>query len=273
MSFLLNPNWERLHRDVWNSVEKSVSAPADMYVELLRVRLLKLGRDELDKPENFEALNNPEIAKERFKNLSPPASEKECVSTLESYFDVLQQFGTQVAAKYKEKLMQWVLEHNLRYRVTPDCKMQLTIQGLLVAQYEFLMKSFAGNTHREDAIRDLENSLSKLSDLDEVRNCIRNASNLLEGIVIDKSSIPANSLTSALPGCRGVFPHNSLKQCLENIYKFCSDYPNLRHSGNPASSLRNLKKDDALLMLALTIGFGTFVHNNDASEKILEGSI
>ncbi len=274
MPFLIVQNWEKLNREVWSYLENLVSTPEDIYVELLRYRLLQISREEIEKPENVVALNDPARAKDSFRNLPIPSNETGCIGALREYYRILgQQFGARIAEKYREKLEGWITEHNLRYRVSNDCNLELTIQGSLATQFEFLKKSLENNVHRTEALHDLENNLRKLGDVDEVRNCIRTASNLLEGIIIDKSTIRADTLTRALPGCATAFPHASLIRCVENVYKFCSDYPNIRHPGQPSNSLRNLKKDDALLMLAITIGFGTFILDNNASGKILSGDI
>ncbi len=273
MPFLIMQNWEKMNRDIWNSLEKLASAPPDVYVELLRSHLLHIGREEIEKPENVEVLNDSAKSREAFRSLPSPANEARCVSTLGEYYRILRQFGTEIAEKYREKLIDWIAEHNLRYVVTGDCELKLSIPGSLVSQFEFLKNSLATNPHRTDSIHDIEKTLSKLDDPSEVRNFIRSTSNLLEGIVIDSSSGHGNTLTRALPGCRSKFPHQYLIDCVQSVYDFCSDYTNLRHSGNPASSIRNLKKDDALLMLAITIGFGTFIVDNDASDKILSGDL
>jgi hypothetical protein len=168
----------------------------------------------------------------------------------------------------------WIASHNLRYQVTEHCGLELTVQGTILTQYEFLKKSFAGNQHRLDEIDDLEKCLAKMSDLTAARNLVKSASTLLEGIVIDRSTIKKHrpTLGAVLPGCKGVFAHGSLQGCVENVWEFCNEYPNLRHPGNPSSSLRKFKKDDALLLLALTVAFGTYIRDNDASEKILTGN-
>lgn len=272
MSFMIRRNWEKLNNDLWKTVEKSVTAPADMYIELLRFRLLEIEIDELTKAENVEALNNGEVARERFRGLPTPSSEADCVLFLMGYYEVLQRFNTEIGDRYRKKLSEWLTEHNLRYRITKNCELELTIPGLLATEYEFMKQSLEVNAERAEALQDLEKILSKLSDEDELRNCIRTASNLLEGVVIDRSTVHARTLTEALPGCQGVFPHNSLENCVKNIYKFCCDYPNIRHPGNPANRIRPLKKDDALLIITLTLALGTFISDNDASEAILAGS-
>lgn len=273
MHFLIKENWRRLNNDIWQAIRKLTSAPADMYIELLRFRLLAIGKKALDDPENVEALNNPEKARERFNKLPVPETEDECLSFLAEYYRILRQFETQIAEEYRKRLSEWIIDHNLRYRTTDECELELTISGFLVTEYEFLKKALTGNNERIEALNDLEQVLPKLEKRHELRNCIQTASNLLEGIIIDRSTISANTLTRALPGCKQFFPHQSLMDCVENIYKFLSDYPNVRHAGDPAHQIRGLKKDDALLILALTVGFGTFIFDNDASGKILKGDI
>jgi hypothetical protein len=273
MSFFLLPNWQKLNADLWASLEESVDVPEDMYIELLRYRLLLIGRQELDKSENAEALNNPAKAGDRFMALPLPSGESNCVSILTEYYGILRQFGRELGDEYRKLLQDWISAHNLRYKVTEHCHLELSVEGTLLTEYEFLKKSLSANQHRSEAIVDVEKCLAKLNDINEARNCIRAASNVLEGIVIDRSTIREDTLGRALPGCHGVFPHDSIRGCVEGLWKFCNDYPNLRHPGTPSSSLRNLKKDDALLMLALTVAFGTYIIDNDASDKILSGNI
>jgi hypothetical protein len=273
MSFLLLPNWQKLNADLWSSLEERFEVPEDMYIELLRFRLLLIGREELDKSENAEALNDSTKAGDKFMALPLPSGENNCVSILGEYYTILRQFGRELAEEYRRLLQDWITAHNLRYKVTEHCRLELSVEGTLLTEYEFLKKSLSANRHRSEAIVDVEKCLAKLGDVNEARNCIRAASNVLEGIVVDRSTLHEDTLGKALPGCQGVFPHESIQQCVERLWKFCNDYPNLRHPGTPTSSLRNLKKDDALLMLALTVAFGTYIMDNDASDKILSGNI
>ena len=99
----------------------------------------------------------------------------------------------------------------------------------------------------------MEKCLAKMSDLTAARNLIKSASNLLEGIVIDRSIIKKHkpTLGAVLSGCKGVFAHQSLQGCVADVWEFCNDYPDLRHPGNPSSSLRKFKKDDCAIVAYL----------------------
>lgn len=266
MFFLIKSQWGQLNKEIWDSLERSVSAPMDVYVELLRYMNEKHGF-----PASIEALNDPKLAREEFRELSTPLNETSCIAILEGFYEVLSQFGAEIAEKYRMKLNQYIEQHNLRYNLTSTCNFRLSLSGLLMTQCAYLYDSLNQNSDRLECLVELENGLSKVSDPDGEKNCIRIASNLLEGLTLDKANISATTMTQALEGCPDLFPHNALKECVKNIYKFSCDYPNIRHPGNPANRIRPLRKDDALLIIALTLGLGSFITTNEASETILAG--
>lgn len=273
-----------MNREIWKSIEKLVSAPEDIYVELYRFlgeelgipqKASKIDASDKDKEEYgkyMAAINDPKLAREKFREFIVPPSELACLSVLEGYYRVLSVFPSGVAEKYREKLRDYLVEHNLRYELTSDCRFEITIRGLIATQCAYLQKLVAGNKDREECLTDLEKSLSQLNNAGEEKNLIRIASNLLEGLASDK--YPGNpTLGKAIEKSQDLFPHAVLKECVKNLYHFCCDYPNIRHAGTPASRLRNLRKDDALLMLALTMGFGLFIIDNNSSERILSGDL
>ena len=109
MSFMLLPNWEKLNEDIWNSIDTFPSTPKDIYVDLLRSRLLRIGgKKELGKPKNLEALNDEQKAKDRFRTLGPPESEEACVSIIIEYYNILRQFEKEISDKYMEDLRTWL---------------------------------------------------------------------------------------------------------------------------------------------------------------------
>ncbi len=55
------------------------------------------------------------------------------------------------------------------------------------------------------------------------------------------------------------FPHKAIKESLSNLYGFCSDYPEIRHAGNPDGVLRDLETRDALLVCLLLIVFSDYL--------------
>jgi hypothetical protein len=272
MFFLVKPNWKKLNKSIWTSLEKKTSAPPDMYIELLR-----FARRKLDVPTEEATdvvLSDPSLARNAFFKLPEPQSESQCIELLEGFYDTLQEeFRTKIAQYYKQELKKFVEERNLRYYISDNCKFQLSIQGLLMSQCEKFRNMLFGNAHMEQSLRLLEASVSRLMDVsDEERNCIGIATNLLEGVACTRTTNNQNTLGAAIEGCN-VFPHDALMRCVKDFYRFASDYPNIRHAGNPASKLRDLKKDDALLAVTFALGFGSYVFNNDSGQKILQGEL
>jgi len=271
--FLVKPNWKKLNKTVWSLLEKRRSAPADMYIELLRFARRRLGI-QVDEAAD-EALHSPSVARERFFDLPEPRSELKCIELLEGFYDILREFMTAIADAYRQEVREFVEEYNLRYMVSDDCRFRLSIEGLLVSQYAKLRNALSGNPHIQQSLEQLEHSVWRLKDTrHEERNCIGIATNFLEGIACVRTTNNQPTLSAAIDGCN-VFPHPAVRQCIKQFYKFASDYPNIRHGhpGTPANRLRELKRDDALLAVYLAVGFGSYVFDNDSADAILEGEL
>ncbi len=271
MSFLVKHNWRRLNRKVWKSLQRKVAAPPDLYIELLRFARRKLDI-QVDGAAD-EALGDPDLAREEFFKLPEPQDESKCLELLGGYHGILQEFRTEISEHYRQRIREFVAEHNLRYVVSDDCRFQLSVQGLLASNYEKLRKQVSASHDIEEGFKQLEDSVSKLKDIEgEERNCIGIATNVIEGIACSRTTNNQNTLGAAIEGCN-VFPHKALMRCVKDFYKFASDYPNIRHAGSPGSRLRDLKKDDALLAVTLAVAFGSYILDNNSGDAILAGDL
>src|SRR5207245_10833274 len=105
-----------------------------------------------------------------------------CIELLEGFFVVLSDSSGPIAGQYRDELRKFVGEHNLRYEISEQCKLSLSIPGMLASQYSRLRHELSSNTNLADALLYLEESLSHLKDIThEERNCVALASNLIEG--------------------------------------------------------------------------------------------
>jgi len=50
-----------------------------------------------------------------------------------------------------------------------------------------------------------------------------------------------------------------MKEALQKLYSFCSDYPNIRHAGNPGGVLRPLAARDATGLSVLLLAFSGYL--------------
>ena len=270
-SVLIRCNWNCLYTDLWLPLSKSKFAPDDMFIELLRYESRKLRLDPKE-----EALNDPILAKLEFKKLSTlltPINEKTCITLLEGFYAVLTDFNCAISKKYCSKLQEFIESHNLRYMLTSDCKIRLSLAGLIVSQYAALRKTVSLVPLRNNCLIALEKNVGLLNEETAEENCIRIANNLLEGIAIDKTTNGADTFKRAVNGCRDCFPHQALIDSAKSFYDFSSDFPNLRHGGTARNPLqiRPLKKDDAILSISFAVLLASFIVDNDASQKILMG--
>ncbi len=296
MSVLLRDHWKDLNRSVWPALVKRKAAPPDVYVEVLRVVRQTMRIDNKEDIEKTlsdpkitkemyltlssklklldEALNDSRLARAEFFRLPVPESEADCIEVLEAFHRVLSsEFGSQTAEQYRVELKNFIGEYNLRYDVSNQCKLILSVPGVLASQYSRLRNELGSNQNLAEALLYVEESLARLKDTThEERNCVSVASNLIEGVICQKSTNGKDTLTAAIDGC-DVFPHWAVKESIKNFYKFASNFPNVRHGARGGPRERDLKKDDALLAVALAVAFSSYIFNNDAADPILEGEL
>jgi hypothetical protein len=88
---------------------------------------------------------------------------------------------------------------------------------------------------------------ARTQDPHDLRICIGSASNYAEGLASATFGTPGKTLGFICDHLTD-WPHDKVKEALKNLYHFCSDYPGIRHGGNPASakraSSRESRRDD-----------------------------
>lgn len=91
-------------------------------------------------------------------------------------------------------------------------------------------------------------------DPSDLKTCIAKVSNYAEGLAAATRGTPGGTL-GAMCDQLTDWPHDKVKDALKDLYKFCSDYPGIRHGGNPAGVRRNLATRDVTLACLLVISF------------------
>jgi hypothetical protein len=100
-----------------------------------------------------------------------------------------------------------------------------------------------------------------------LNTCLRTASNYSEGLagVTCGTAGPLGDLCKQLAD----WPHPAVRESLKNLYGFCSNYPNLRHGGNPASKLRELDTKDCVAVCLLFLAFSGYLTPHVDSQVVL----
>ena len=262
MSGSLRFGWEFLPVEVWeplaNYAVKNVEAPSSLFSDLFATA------DEFLAPrptesELEEARNDPEKARQRFLALKGTdfTSEFSVVHFLEEAYEVITDYEIPGFGDLYCRLLRATLsKYNLRYRLDDPCVVRFLLPGSFTNLYAELQRVNTGNIHLAGLLVDFEKAFdqyARTQDPTDLKTSIHKVSNYAEGLA---------SATRGTPGTLGAlcdqltdWPHDKVKEALKDLYKFCSDYPGIRHGGNPAGVRRNLATRDVTLACLLVISF------------------
>ena len=168
-------------------------------------------------------------------------------------------------------MAEFIACHNLRYQLLIPFKLQPHLPGVFAALFGEVMDTANGDPHIAGLMKDFEHSFHAASGSHheaDMKTCISKACMLVEGL--GKSNAGVNSTTLGdICGEVQCWPHKALREAVKKIYGFCSDYPGIRHAGNPRGQLRSLELRDAVIVaLLLLTTAGYFLTWRDVSEVI-----
>src|ERR1035437_2427262 len=262
MSGSLRSAWEHLAPELWTPFAdysvKDAAAPPDLFSDLFAAAAEFLSpRPTVTELE--EARNAPNIARQRFLALKGTdfASESDIVHFLEDAHDVIVDYEISgFEAFYCRLLRNALRKFNLRYRLDEPCIVRFLLPGSFSNLYTELHRLNTGNSHLIGLLIDFEKAFdqyARAQDPTDCQTCIAKVSNYAEGLA---------SATRGTPGTLGAlcdqltdWPHDKVKEALKNLYKYCSDYPGIRHGGAPAGVRRDLATRDVTLACLLLISF------------------
>ena len=259
--------WEPLASHTGKALSgKDVAAPDDLFSDLFAVADDYFG---VSTPETVfeECRNDPVAARFRFLAIKGTdfASESDIVFFLEAARDVIADYEIPGFEDCYKRLLRGVLhKYNLRYRLDENPGGEIVLRFLLPGSftnlYAELQRLNAGNPHLTALLRDFEEAFDayvRKQSESNVKTCIAKASNYAEGLA---------SATHGTPGTLGTlcnqigdWPHDKMKESLQHLYKFCSDYPGFRHAGTAASAKRALASRDSSLASLLLLSFSGYL--------------
>ena len=232
------------------------------------------------------------LAQDYIRNFFDDASsEHAIVETLEKAFTPFDDAGgDQLSNAYFVAVQTFIEKFSLRYEVRrPSFNRRMaiypTLPGLFTKMLRDLRLSSAQDAALaalmgafEGTIRDLHDERSPR----RVKQCIAAQFNLLEAMLSQHPNILAYNtvMENRIPQGRkantfgamcdkaGVWPHNKVMESVKAIYSFASDYPGIRHGGNPASQLREIDMRDLLSISVILTGFSPYLSPSMDPEKI-----
>jgi hypothetical protein len=266
MSGNLRQAWGYLISDLWEPLADYSSndsvAPADLFSDLFE------SAEEFLSPrptatELEEARNNPDMARLRFFALKGTdfASESAVVLFLEVANKIIADYEINgYEDLYLRLLRDFLRKFNLRYRLDEPFTLRFLLPGSFTNLYTELHRLNVGNGHLSGLLNDFEKAFDRYArtqDPTDLKTCIAKVSNYAEGLASTTHGTPGT--LGALAGRLTDWPHDKMKEALVNLYHFCSDYPGIRHAGNPAGVRRDLATRDMTLACLLLLSFSGYL--------------
>ncbi len=268
--------WSESWREIWLPLAEQGDVPRDIFCELYRALTPALKRQP-----SVEALadiiDNPVQSREAFEQTGTDdlAGERAIVAFFEAAHVALDELaGDELSNRYFNLLANFIDKFNLRYDLRRPCMLCPTLSGVFVSLVRDLRVVSAQDAHLdalmkefEDAVRDLRQDCSD----GRIKTCIQKQVNLLEAIGRMTPGVTESELSGI---CNQVttWPHSAIKAALKNLYGFASDYPGIRHGGNPAGALRAIEMRDMVAISILLAGFTPYLASQLNADSVCRGS-
>ncbi len=201
-------------------------------------------------------------------------TEVAAIDLLERAYVVIGGFGIEgLRNRYFVLVEQFLEKYSLRYDLRRPFSLQPTITGIFAGLIRSLRDVTRQDAHLhqmmvefEEAIRDLRAGTTA----NRIKTCIQKQVNLLEAIGRLCPNVNQQTL-GAICDQLGTWPHNTVKEAMKNLYRFASDYPGIRHGGNPNNALRNIEMRDMVAMTVLLAGFAPYLSHQLDSDVAYRG--
>jgi len=261
MTGSLQSRWQFTWHEVWAKLAHSADAPVDLFIQLFDCAIDSL----LHPPTRIEyevIHNDPEKARQVFRHLKGTdfRSEADIVRFLELTYTTIADLRIgRLGERYQRLIKNFLVRFNLRYRLVEPFKLRSLLPGSFAGLYAELEKLNSANPHLAELLDNFEHSFdayTRSHQQADLKSSIERASIYAEGLATHVAH--CTGTLGALCDRLSCWPHCGVKDALKKLYGFCSDYPGIRHSGNPAGQLRGLDGRDAVLLSVLLFSFSGY---------------
>ena len=267
--------WKSSWRELWAKLAQHPQAPEDLFCELYRslVNTLELP---LDIQELADVVDNTAQAKAAFKrdHVKYFVREIQVIEFLETAHPIIEDMGGDALAnRYYNLLDAFIEKYSLRYDLRRPCTICPTVPGMFATLVRDLRLATSKDAHLhslmgeyEEAIRDLRDDRSD----GRIKTCIQKQVNLLEAMGQTYPGVSRKTL-GAICNQVGTWPHNKVKEAMQSLYGFASDYPGIRHGGTATSAIRTIDMRDLVAMSILLVGFTPYLADQIDADVVYEG--
>ena len=273
--------WPETWREIWQPLidlrlgEKGEVVPEDIFSDLYR-ELAKALREPLSPGGLGDIVDDPVLSREKFEKacVEDFAGERALVAFFEATHAALEELvGDELSNYYFNLLAAFIEKFSLRYELRRPCTLCPTLPGIFASLVRDLRALTSQDAHLDALMNDFENAVRDLrhdSTDGRIKTCIQKQVNLLEAIGRTTPGVTQAELGGI---CNQIttWPHNAIKAALRNLYGFASDYPGIRHGGNPAGALRAVDMRDMVAMSILLAGFTPYLSNALDADTVYRG--
>lgn len=269
----LRDRWEFTWYDIWEPLGNLPQAPRDLYIQLYRSSLPFFRKKPLRQLVD-EIVNTPELAFTAFQSIRGGQfrDEMAAVQFLEEVHVIILETTSKILLRrYKEYVKRYLGKYNLRYEVAPPFSLRVRLPAIYADIYEHLRQLNASSPHLTVLMDDFELSFSdfvRTRAQKDFKISLARASNYAEGIASESLNIQGGTL-GVMCNQLAVWPHASIREAVKHLYKFCCDYPAIRHGGSPGSKIRDLEIKDTIIISALFFAASGYLHQGLRLEDIV----
>jgi len=263
-------------REIWLPLLEAEQVPVDIFCELYRALAPFLKAP--PSPEVLaDVIDDPAQARETFEatRAEDLSDERAAVGFLEAANEALEELsGEWLSNIYFNLLARFVEKFNLRYELRRPCTLYPTLPGILATLMRALRRMAGDDAHLTAMLNDFDAAVRDIRDDcsdGRIKTCIQKQVNLLEALARCEPGVNGTELASM---CEQIatWPHGAIKASLKNLYGFTSDYPGIRHGGNPDSARRAIEMRDMIALSILLIGYTPYLSGRINADAVYRGS-
>jgi len=267
--------WSETWREIWLPLIDQEGVPEDIFCELYRDLAPALkARPSVE--DLADIIDNPAQSRQAFEKTGTDdiAGERALVTFLEAAHSALDDLaGDALSNRYFNLLAGFIDKFSLRYDLRRPCTLCPTLPGVFASLMRDLRAMTSRDAHLDALMKDFEDAIRDLrincSDR-RIKTCIQKQVNLLEAIGRVQPRITRKTLGAICNQIRS-WPHDEVKEAIQSLYGFASDYPGIRHGGTPANARRALDVRDMVAISILLAGFTPYLSDQLDAEVVYRG--
>lgn len=255
--------WPETWSNIWLPLAASEFAPNDMFCELYR-ELANAFKISLSAESLADVIDNQQQSLDAFERVESTqfTDEAALVRFFEAAFEVLDDLqGDELSNLYFGFLSAFIDKFSLGYSLRRPCALSPTVVGMFSDITSSLKRFVDTDDHlaslyraHEESIRDLRFGATD----ERIKTCISKQINLMEAIAATSDSVTAQTLGDMCSQLK-FWPHKTIQDSLNKLYGFASNYPGIRHAGNPASKIRDVDTRDLAALSILLMGYSQYL--------------